>query len=64
MENTRIEGIQNEKDKLDEIFKRLEISDLLDVEKKGILPIKILTIVSMNDVGDLVSENGIQRSII
>lgn len=55
MENARIEGIQNEKDKLDEIFKRLEISDLLDVEKKGILPIKVLTIVSMNDVGDLVS---------
>lgn len=55
MENARIEGVNNEKNKLNEIFKRLEITELNDIIETGMLPIDILSIVTIDDDGKLIS---------
>ena len=55
MRIARIEGIQYEKDTLDDIFKHLEIDDLNKVITTGQLPIDVFIISDVSEEGMLVS---------
>jgi DNA polymerase elongation subunit (family B) len=48
MRVARIEGIQYEKDTLDDIFKHLELQDLKDVVNKSILPVDVFVIADVD----------------
>jgi len=49
------EGIVEEKEKLDEIFKRLEVKDFSLIRKKGELPIDIFILCDIGENGTLIS---------
>lgn len=48
----KLEGIQNEKNLLEDLFKRLEVIDLNAIETQGILPIKIYVIADIDHNGE------------
>ena len=54
MRIARIEGIQHEKDALDDIFKHLELQDLKDVVNKSILPVDVFVIADVDVEDDTV----------
>jgi DNA polymerase elongation subunit (family B) len=51
----REDGIQNEKQTLDDLFKRLEREDLRKIETTMTLPIEIITIATIDNNGNFVS---------
>jgi len=55
MIKAREDGIQHDKDSLEDIFKHLELKDLIDVETKHVLPKDIMVIATIDDLGNLVS---------
>lgn len=55
MIKVKADGIQKEKDKLDEIFKRLELQQLNIVSETGELPIDVFIIADIDEEGNLVS---------
>jgi hypothetical protein len=54
MRVAKIEGIQHEKNTLDDIFKHLELQDLRDVVNKSTLPIDVFVIADVDADGDSV----------
>jgi hypothetical protein len=52
MREAKIDGIANEKEKLEDIFKHLELLDFTNIEDKGILPIDVLIIADVDSSGE------------
>lgn len=55
MIKAREDGIESEKDTLDDLFKRLELEELRKIETSISLPLDIIQLVTVNDDGQFVS---------